>query len=386
MWIESTSSAGTVVEEIFGGSPASDATNAGTIGYNVIQYGPSLAVGDVDDIYDDPWDDSEDPKTTDNVDHEIAAATLFLDPTTTFTWQNVDGTGYNVLVPADLRPILYKTAGLSSAVPGALPAAETDYSVTITSDILGPEVEDNVQFTITLGNTGTDADTLVITALLPAGLTYVSHTPSAGSYVSGTGVWSVASLDTGSTETLTINAQVDSDQAGNAIIFTVTFTSGNPPTDPDATNNTDSITINVVDLEDVGDEETAGAFLDVFPIYTDLWRYTFNINMRTKQNRITTNDIRKDRENKSLRELSLRRVVVAPSTTVTINIGGIEKGRNLFMEATSAVKLSVATGSTTDVYGPETTFVFIGRGDFETVKVQNNSTTASATVLIGVTD
>ena len=386
MWLETTASASPAIDAIFGGSSGSTATNVGTLGYNVIQYGPSLASGDVGVVYEDPWEDGVDPKATDNVDHEVAAATLFLDPVSTFTWQGIDGTGYSLLVPADLRPLLYKTAGLAGVVPGALPAAETDYSVTAVGDLLNPEVEDNVQFTITLGNTGTDAANVEVSALLPAGLTYVSHSPTAGTYGAGTGTWSVPDLDTGTTETLVINAQVDADQTGNTIVFTASYTSGEPTTDTDSSNDSSSVTLQIVDEEDPGDESTAGAYLDVFPIYAELWRYAFNVSMRTKRNRIVSNNIRDDKEQQSMRELSLRRIIVAPATTETVNIGGIERGHTLMLEADSAVQLSVAIGSATDLFGPETTFVFIGGGDFETVKVKNNSATASATVTIGVTD
>jgi hypothetical protein len=193
-------------------------------------------------------------------------------------------------------------------------------------------------------------------------------------------------LDDGDSETLTVNAQVDDDQAGNSITYTAMLSSSLPSDDPVPGDNTDSVVLSVLDVSDPGGESGSGPYLSVFPIYTDLWRYDFNVFMKTIRNRKTTNNIQKNLEEQSLREISLRRITVAPSTTETVNIGGIERARNLMLDADSAVQLSVSLGDTSDLFGPETTFVFIGGGDFAVVKVKNNSATATATVTIGVTD
>lgn len=389
MWIEIASVAATLVTSVFGGiSGGSTATNIGTIGYNVIQFGPSISAGEVADIYEPPWDDGEDPKSTDNVAYEVADTVPFLDPSTTFLWDDVDSTGYDLTVPADLRPIIHRTAGESSSIPGALPSGETDYTVTITSDSLNPEPEDNVQLTIIIANSGTSATSVEVTAAIPAGLAYISHSPTAGTYVSGTGLWTLPTLADAASETLVINVQVDADQAGNSIDFTATQTDGSPSIDPVPGDNTDTVTLSIVDAGDPGDPGGDGAipFLDVFPIFTDVWTIDINSWMKTSKNRIQQHALRSNREERLIREISLRRISLAPSTTIELNIGGIKTGHYLMVDSTEVVAISVGQGSTDDNYLPDATFLFIGGGTFERIAIQNNSSTDTAEIIIGVTD
>src|SRR5439155_17804 len=72
-----------------------------------------------------------------------------------------------------------------------------------------PNLGSNVVFTITLTNGGPSKATGVMVGdLLPSGVTYVSSTVSQGSYVSGTGVWTVGDVVSGGSATLTITATV----------------------------------------------------------------------------------------------------------------------------------------------------------------------------------
>ena len=52
---------------------------------------------------------------------------------------------------------------------------------------------DTITFTVTLTNNGPDRvdGRVEVTDLLPAGLTFVSDSPSQGSYTPGNGVWTV---------------------------------------------------------------------------------------------------------------------------------------------------------------------------------------------------
>src|SRR5437764_6160314 len=99
----------------------------------------------------------------------------------------------------------------------------------------------NVDFTITVTNAGpSNATGVQVTDQLPAGLTFVSATPSAGTYNSGTGVWNIGAVASGDSETLTITATVlTTGQRTN----TATKTAENE-TDPNAGNNSASATVN----------------------------------------------------------------------------------------------------------------------------------------------
>ncbi len=86
-----------------------------------------------------------------------------------------------------------------------------DLSLTKTADTATPNVGANVAFTLTLANAGPNSATNVtVTDLLPAGLTFVSNTPSQGTYNSTTGVWTVGTVANVGTATLQIVATVAS--------------------------------------------------------------------------------------------------------------------------------------------------------------------------------
>ena len=72
-----------------------------------------------------------------------------------------------------------------------------------------PDKNENVTFTVTVTNDGPNSATNVaVLDSLPAGLTFVSSTPSQGSYVNGTGIWTVGTLSNGGSATLQIVATV----------------------------------------------------------------------------------------------------------------------------------------------------------------------------------
>jgi uncharacterized repeat protein (TIGR01451 family) len=86
----------------------------------------------------------------------------------------------------------------------------TDLAVTKTVDNSSPDEGGTITYTITFTNNGpAQATTVSLTDLLPAGVTYSSDTPSQGSYVSGSGVWIVGTINSGASATLDIQATVD---------------------------------------------------------------------------------------------------------------------------------------------------------------------------------
>src|SRR5207244_7316180 len=60
-----------------------------------------------------------------------------------------------------------------------------------------PNVGDTITFTVNLRDNGPNsASNVQVSDVLPAGLTFVSATPSQGTYNSGTGLWTAASFTT----------------------------------------------------------------------------------------------------------------------------------------------------------------------------------------------
>jgi uncharacterized repeat protein (TIGR01451 family) len=142
-------------------------------------------------------------------------------------------------------PIL--TNNTSSVV--VTPNVATDLAVVKTVDEANPTVGENVTFTIAATNGGpSDATGVVVNDLLPAGLDYVSHIASAGSYVPASGVWTIGAMPNLTSQTLTITA-ITTTAGGANVVNTATIT-GNEP-DPVPENNNDDVPINILSGADV---------------------------------------------------------------------------------------------------------------------------------------
>ncbi len=88
---------------------------------------------------------------------------------------------------------------------------QADLALTKTTSDPTPNVGDTVTFTVTLSDNGPDAATdAQVTDLLPSGLSFVSDTPSQGTYDPSTGLWAVGTVTTTSPQTLVIQAMVTS--------------------------------------------------------------------------------------------------------------------------------------------------------------------------------
>jgi uncharacterized repeat protein (TIGR01451 family) len=113
--------------------------------------------------------------------------------------------------------------------------SSADLSLTKTVNNSAPTINANVTFTVTLSNAGaTNATGVAAKDQLPAGLSFVSATPSAGtSYNSTSGVWTVGAMSSGASATLQIVAKVT---ASGTLTNTAQVTAANEP-DPDSTPN-----------------------------------------------------------------------------------------------------------------------------------------------------
>jgi len=121
---------------------------------------------------------------------------------------------------------------------------EADLVISKTVDDSTPNVGDNVTFTVQLDNLGPSASqNVVVNDLLPAGLTYVRHLASSGTYVPGTGVWTLGTVPASTTNTLTVVATVLAPASGPASPLTNTATATSTTPDPNPGNNTDDKTV-----------------------------------------------------------------------------------------------------------------------------------------------
>jgi len=129
------------------------------------------------------------------------------------------------------------------------PNVVTDLAITKVVSKANPVVGENVIYTVVARNNGPSPATgVVVNDLLPTGLTYVSHTTSAGTYIPASGIWTIGSLANGGTRTLTITAKTTL-AGGSNVINTATITG--IETDPVLTNNTASVPINMLSGADV---------------------------------------------------------------------------------------------------------------------------------------
>ena len=120
-----------------------------------------------------------------------------------------------------------------------------DLVVTKTIDDPSPHEGDTVAYLITVTNSGPDDATGVqVTDLLPAGLTFVSGSPTQGTYHAGPGLWDVGSLAAGETAVLQIRASVNSGTAGTTITNGASV-SGEDQTDPNPNDDADTAPANV---------------------------------------------------------------------------------------------------------------------------------------------
>ena len=119
--------------------------------------------------------------------------------------------------------------------------AQSDLYITKIVDDPTPDMGQTVIFTITVGNTGpVDATGILVSETLPAGLTFVSATPSSGTSFSA-GVWTVGGLVNGATATLSISALVDA----RGVLENSASITASSPVDPELSDNTASACIAV---------------------------------------------------------------------------------------------------------------------------------------------
>ena len=106
---------------------------------------------------------------------------------------------------------------------------KTDLEVTKTVDNDNPHEGSNIVFAIVVTNAGpTRAYGVNISDALPAGLAYVSHVASQGTYSTNTGVWTVGDLDVDASARLDLSARAEPGTAGLRITNVAQIASMSP--------------------------------------------------------------------------------------------------------------------------------------------------------------
>ena len=109
-----------------------------------------------------------------------------------------------------------------------------DLSLTKTVDDSSPDENQIIEYTVIVRNSGPNvAQNVQVTDRLPAGVTFVSASPSKGSFTSATGVWIVGELVDEEAATLRIRARVN---ASGSTVNIAEVTNSDEP-DPDSTPN-----------------------------------------------------------------------------------------------------------------------------------------------------
>ena len=120
-----------------------------------------------------------------------------------------------------------------------------DLDITKSVDNSTPSENDTVTYTTDLNNNGPlDATGVIVTDVMPAGITYVSSTADDGTYDAGTGIWTVGNIANGASATLTITATVNSGTSTQKITCTAVVTHADQA-DGAIYNNNSATTITV---------------------------------------------------------------------------------------------------------------------------------------------
>ena len=156
--------------------------------------------------------------------------------------------------------VLSNTASVGSTTPDPTPGnntatepttvnAQADLTITKTDSPDPVMAGQAVTYTISVSNIGPSAaQAVVATDILPSGLTFVSATPSAGSWSAPN--WNIGTLANGGTVTMTIVATVNNNVA-DASILNNTATVSSTTTDPNPANNTDTEPTTVINQADL---------------------------------------------------------------------------------------------------------------------------------------
>lgn len=118
-----------------------------------------------------------------------------------------------------------------------------DLGVSVRTSDPTPLEGQTITYIVQLTNLGPDpASGITVSASPPPGLTVTAIDPGPGSYDPATSTWSLAALPVGGSASLVFTVTVNAGTAGTSLTGTATIT-GSMPLDPNAANDTSSLTI-----------------------------------------------------------------------------------------------------------------------------------------------
>ncbi|HMB68927.1 MAG TPA: DPP IV N-terminal domain-containing protein, partial [bacterium] len=132
--------------------------------------------------------------------------------------------------------VFARNGGLVIAQIAPVSPTGADLGLTKTVDNPTPAIDGTVTYTLSLTNFGPNPATGVeVTDLLPSDVAYVTSVASQGSYVDGTGLWTVGSLGVNVTATLDITADIAA--GGNVTIVNSASVTASDSTDTNSAND-----------------------------------------------------------------------------------------------------------------------------------------------------
>ncbi|MCI0440162.1 MAG: hypothetical protein L0177_13690 [Chloroflexi bacterium] len=135
--------------------------------------------------------------------------------------------------------------------------AEADLEVTKADSPDPATAGGTLSYEVTVTNNGpSDAQNVVVTDVLPEGITHVSHDPGEASFNPSTGEWAVGTLTAGASATLTINVIVDAGTPDGTVLENQASVTSDT-SDPNAANNTAEARTTVLPEADLRVEKNA---------------------------------------------------------------------------------------------------------------------------------
>ena len=358
------------IDSVVAGVNASGATAQNTTyGYNYWAMCDNVAATGAwgnGGIYQAPWDQNATDTSVDGIvatdvlTQAVTFSDIFQDYTGTYTWECTSTTEWQIEVP-DLRAKVGTTADSDSGQVGALPAANT--APTANPDTYSVTAGETLNITAGSGvlANDTDPEMATLTAVLVTDVTTGTLSLSSdGSFTYVTSEHYAGSV------TFTYKAYdgVTYSNVTTATINCATKPTIDPGTDPPA-------------------PVLNPAYIDSRPFFEPTMRLDARVKLQLKKNRRVWSDERGRIKNIEWSEDTVRKLDMTTNTTQTINMGGVETGEYLCVQASNPIK--VAVGNAT-YFWPQSTFLILAGGSYQTLTFNNPSTTNTATVLVAVVD